>query len=268
MSVNLVSLASQYLTPDLIAKIASALGLDRSLVGKAVTALMPSLLGSFANVASTQDGARKLASAVSQQSPNILDSLRLNDLVARASRRSINGGMSTLSSLLGSSAVPALAGAVGKFAGIGQGPSSSLIGMLAPAVLGLLGKQQAAQGLDASGLAQLLASQKSNISAALPAGFSNLMTEAGLPGFTAAGAQAARAAQSTISQASRAALVGVPQLGQPGSSRCLWPPRLRGGSSVTAAPRSQSKLRRRQSRRFRTSQLAETTSDQLADDVR
>ncbi len=77
--------------------------------------------------------------------------------------------------------------------------------MLAPAVLGLLGKQQAAQGLDASGLAQLLASQKSNISAALPAGFSDLLGAAGLPGFAAAGAQAARATQSTVSQASRAA---------------------------------------------------------------
>ena len=112
MSVNLVSLASQYLTPDLIAKIASALGLDRSLVGKAVTALTPSLLGSFANVASTQDGARKLASAVSQQSPNILDSLA-STIGGAGQQALINGGMSTLSSLLGSSAVPALAGAVG-----------------------------------------------------------------------------------------------------------------------------------------------------------
>jgi hypothetical protein len=35
-SPNLVSLALQYLTPELIAKIASAFGVDRSLMGNAV----------------------------------------------------------------------------------------------------------------------------------------------------------------------------------------------------------------------------------------
>lgn len=72
---NLVSLAQQYLTPDVVAKISSALGADKSAIGKAATAAVPALLGSFANVASTQDGARKLADAVGQQSAGILDTL-------------------------------------------------------------------------------------------------------------------------------------------------------------------------------------------------
>ncbi len=202
MSVNLVSLALQYLSPDLIAKIASALGLDKGLVGKAVTAAIPGLLASLANAASSQDGARKLASAVGQQSPNILDTLA-STIGGAGQQTLVNNGLSTLNSLVGGSAVPALAGAVGKFAGIGQGPSSSMIGMLAPAVMGLLGKQQTAQGLDASGLAQLLASQKGNITAAMPAGFSNLLEAAGLPAFTD-GSQAARTVQSKISEAMRA----------------------------------------------------------------
>jgi hypothetical protein len=41
MSVNLVSIAQQFLTPQLIAKIASALSLDKNLIGKAITALIP-----------------------------------------------------------------------------------------------------------------------------------------------------------------------------------------------------------------------------------
>ena len=216
MSVNLVSLAQQYLTPDLTAKIASSLGLDRSLIGKAATAAVPALLGSFANLASTQDGARKLANAVRQQNPDIMDSLA-SAIGGMGEQAHVNNGISTLRSLLGRTAVPALADAVGKFAGIDQRPSASLIAMLAPAVLGALGKQQTAQGLDASGLAQLLASQKSNISAALPSGFADLLGAAGVPGFAAAGAQAARTAQSEISEVSRAAhVVGVPQLGNLG----------------------------------------------------
>ena len=72
---NLVSLAMQYLTPDVVNRIASALGVDKSAIGKAATAAVPALLGSFANAASTRDGASKLASTVGQQSAGILDFL-------------------------------------------------------------------------------------------------------------------------------------------------------------------------------------------------
>ncbi len=195
---NLVSLAQQYLTPDVVAKISSALGADKSAIGKAATAAVPALLGSFANVASTQDGARKLADAVGQQSAGILDTLA--STIGGAGQQSlVNSGISTLSSLLGGSAAPALAGAISKFTGIGQGASSSLVGMLAPAVLGTLGDQQAEQGLDASGLARLLAAQKNNITAALPPGFGDLLKSAGVPGFAAAAGQSYRAAQADTS---------------------------------------------------------------------
>ena len=78
----------------------------------------------------------------------------------------------------------ALGGALSKFTGLGEGAASSLIGTLTPAVLGTLGKVQATQGLDASGLSQLLQSQKENISAALPAELGDLLGKAGVPGFT------------------------------------------------------------------------------------
>ena len=74
----------------------------------------------------------------------------------------------------------ALAGAVGKFAGLGQGASGSLLGLLAPVVMGTIAKQQGTHSLDASGIASLLASQKDNIAAALPSGFGNLLGGTGL----------------------------------------------------------------------------------------
>ena len=189
MSVNLVSLVSEYLTPDLISRIGTALGLDRSLVGRAAVALGPAILGSLSHAASTPEGARKLANTVSQQSPSILDTL--GSMIGGAGQQTlVKDGISALGSLLGGSAVSALAGAVGRLTGIPQGAGSSLIGILTPAVLGLLGKQQATQGLDASGLAQLLAAQKDNITAALPSGFGDMLRASGVPGFGAAGAQA------------------------------------------------------------------------------
>jgi hypothetical protein len=200
MSVNLVSLVSQYLTPDLIKRMAAALGVDQSLVGRAATALAPAILGSLSHVASTPDGARKLASTISQQSPSILGTLE--SAIGGAGQQTLaKEGIGTLGSLLGGSAVSALAGAVGRFTGIGQGVASSLIGMLAPAVLGILGKHRAAQGLDASGLAQLLAAQKENISAALPSGFGELLRAAGVPGFEGVAAEAPKVTRSAVAPA-------------------------------------------------------------------
>jgi hypothetical protein len=51
-------------------------------------------------------------------------------------------------------------------------PFSNALGLLGPIVLGVLGQQQRSSGLDASGLAKLLASQKDNVLAALPSEFS------------------------------------------------------------------------------------------------
>jgi hypothetical protein len=195
---NLVSLAMQYLTPGVVNRIASALGVDKSAIGKAATAAVPALLGSFANAASTRDGASKLASTVGQQSAGILDSLA-STIGGPGQQSFVNSGISALNSLLGGSATSALSGALSKFTGLSQGSSSSLIGMLAPTVLGTLGDQQAEQNLDASGLARLLASQKDNIAAALPPGFGSLLSAAGVPGFAAAGNQTSRMAQADTS---------------------------------------------------------------------
>jgi hypothetical protein len=185
MSTNLISLAVNYLTPDMIARIASALGLDKAIVSKAVTAMVPALLGSFASVATTPDGARKLAGAISQQSPGILDTLA-SSIGGAGQQGLVNSGVNALGSLLGTSAVPAVAGALGKYVGIGERESTSLIGLLAPAVMGVLGKEQKSQGLDAAGLSNLLAAQKGNINAALPSGFADALKSTGLPLFSAA----------------------------------------------------------------------------------
>ena len=92
----------------------------------------------------------------------------------------INQGASVLTSLLGGKTFSALTSAVGQYAGLDLGGSKSLIGLLGPVVLGVLGKQQRDRGLDASGLASLLTSQKSNVIGALPSGFATYLSDAGI----------------------------------------------------------------------------------------
>jgi hypothetical protein len=184
MSINLVSLVSQYLTPALIGRISSALGVDRTLIGKAVTALAPALLRTLAGLASTPLGAQRLSNEIEKQDPGVLDSLEA-EIGGPAHDSLVKGGIGALESLLGGSTLSALTGALSKFSGLGEETASSLIGMLTPAVFGTLHKEQAVQGLDPSGLGRMLAAQKENISEALPPELGELLGKAGVPGFEA-----------------------------------------------------------------------------------
>ena len=191
MNINLVALLSQYLTPEMIGRIAGALGVDRTLMGKAATALAPALLRVLAGLAATPAGARRLAGAVEKQDPGILASLE-SAIGGTGQASLVKDGIGALESLLGGSGVSALGGALSRFSGLGQEAASSLIGLVTPTALGALHKEQAAQGLDASGLAKLLEAQKDNIAKALPAEFGDLLGKSGLPGFEPAAAPSPR----------------------------------------------------------------------------
>jgi hypothetical protein len=204
MAVNLVSLVMQFLTPDMTGRIATALGLDRNLVQTAINAAVPGLLAGLGGVAAQPSGAQRLADAAKQQTNSLG---KVASALSEGGQTSlIERGSQLLSSLLGARDQTALADAVAKFAGLGQGKGGSLLGMLAPLVMGTIAQQQGAR-LDASGISGLLASQKDNIAAALPAGFGNLLGGTGLLDSlgdaartaTAAGRQTAREAASPSS---------------------------------------------------------------------
>ena len=66
MAVNLVSLVLQFLTPDMVGRIATTLGFDRSKVQSALSGAVPALLAAFNDVAAQPGGAQKLADAARQ----------------------------------------------------------------------------------------------------------------------------------------------------------------------------------------------------------
>jgi hypothetical protein len=215
MATNLVSLVMQFLTPDMIAKIASVLRLDRNVAQKTVAGAIPALLASLADLASTPNGARQLTNTLTQHSDS-LESLR--NLVGGADQNLLaETGSSMLTSLFGGGTLDTLAQTVGKFAGIGEGTSKSMLGMLGPVVLGALGQQQRSMGLDAGGLASLLTSQKDQIAAAIPSGLADQLGAAGLidraagglrsgaAAASAAGGRFAEASEQTVSRAAQAA---------------------------------------------------------------
>src|SRR5262249_62187358 len=66
MAVNLVSLVMQFLTPEMIGRIANALGVDRNLLQAAINAAVPGLLAGLTGVAAEPGGAQRLADAAKQ----------------------------------------------------------------------------------------------------------------------------------------------------------------------------------------------------------
>jgi len=196
MATNLVSYMMQFLTPDMIGRIAGALGLNRSDAQSGVSAVVPALLAAFSGVADKPGGAQSLVNTIKQQS-GVLDNFA--SMIGGNNQSSfIERGSSLLTSLLGSHDQAALTGAVARFAGLGQNKATSLLGMLAPAVMGLIGRQIGTRGVDVGSLTGLLASQKEQIAQALPNGMSELLDRAGLStgleSLRGAAAQAGRAA--------------------------------------------------------------------------
>src|SRR6516162_5384550 len=154
MATNLVLLVMQFLTPDMVGRIATALGFDRNKAQSAISGAVPALLAAFNDVATQPGGAQKLADAARQQTGSLGNFA--SALAAGGQSSLLDKGSLLLSSLVGGQNQNALIGAIARFTGLGQGASGSLLGMLAPIVMGTIGQHQSAAGaLDANSIARL-----------------------------------------------------------------------------------------------------------------
>ncbi len=178
MSANLISLASKYLEPDILSKIASAIGEGKNVTGAASGAAIPALLSGLADLASSKDGVRRLERAMGEQGTHTLDVFGTS-IGGSGAQDFISNGVRVLNWLFGRGEFSKLAGAVARFAGLNSSASSSLLGMLGPLVLGVLGKEASQQGLDSSGIAKLLRSQQDSFRAAMPSGFQEVLRSSG-----------------------------------------------------------------------------------------
>src|SRR5262249_34479760 len=70
-----------------------------------------------------------------------------------------------------------LAGALGRFGGVGEGAARTLLGMVAPVIFGVLGRQT---GGGIRALTQFFALQKDEFVRAIPSGLSDLLKTSGI----------------------------------------------------------------------------------------
>ena len=178
--MNLVETILGYCGGDAVGKISSLLGEDQNRTRSAVTAAVPTLLASLAGTASNADGARKLFTALGDVDDSLLGNI--GSMFGPKSNSIMDKGSGLLTTILGGAALSKVAGAISKFTGIGNASIMSLLGLLTPLVLGVLKKQKATSGLDASGLANLLSGQSNNIASAIPSGLGGLLGD--IPGLS------------------------------------------------------------------------------------
>jgi hypothetical protein len=207
MAINLVSLVSQFLTPQLIGGLARALGINEAVAQKLAAAAIPAILASLGTAAAAPGGAQKVSDAVSMSDPDILT--KLAGAITGGNTRFLNEGGTLLNGILGGGALSSLTGALSQFSGAPQPATQALLGTVTHATVGTIGQQDPSNWSDPSAILSMLNSQKDAISAALPPELSKMLGAsgllAGLGGLGAAAAGAAHGAASTVSSAAPAA---------------------------------------------------------------
>lgn len=187
MSVNILELAKGYLTNGVIEKLSSFVGEDSSKVKSAVGGILPVILGGIMKKASTTSGATDLMGLLQNQNSSSLlgdlsgflgDSGNTNNLLSM--------GAKLLPSLLGNHASE-VTNSIATSNGLRSSSTSSLMGLVTPLLMGIIGNQFKSSGMGLSGLTSMLMSQKDSVMAALPSGVSSLLNFGDLGDFKGSG---------------------------------------------------------------------------------
>ena len=165
--MNLVEQIKSLLSEGLIHKLSSLLGANEGATKTALGAAVPALLSALSNLASSGGGAQKLVSALGR-----LDAGSLGHMLSDQPGAILEQGSNILHSLFPNTTISGIINALARYAGLGPGVVQKLLGYLTPLVLGSIAGRFAGRAVNAQGLANMLAEEKTHIANALPSGFS------------------------------------------------------------------------------------------------
>ncbi len=176
MAINLLDLVKGQLNETVVGKMSQIVGAKHSETTSAIDTVLPALLGAVVNKGSDKSGAGSLLNMINtgKHDGGMFDNLA--GLLGNTGKADamMGVGKSLVSSLLGNRQSSIL-DLVTNGTSLGRNSSSSLMNMLAPMVMGMIGKQVSKNGLDARGLMKMLGGQRSIVEKALPAGFSSAL---------------------------------------------------------------------------------------------
>jgi len=157
------SIAAQ-LEGGAMTQLSSQLGTDSRSTQNAVQAALPLLLGALAKNSAGSGGADALATALDRDH----DGSILDDLGGFLGTGAGTDGAAILGHVLGKRQ-PTVQAGIGKATGLRSDQIGQLLQMLAPIVLGYLGRQKRQQGLSSDMLGELLGTQSARAQAQSPA---------------------------------------------------------------------------------------------------
>lgn len=152
------------LGPSAISMISEQIGANEAVTQKAVPVVLATLLGSMAHNAQAPTGAQSLSNALS----NDHDGSILGDIAGFVLNSSSGPGASILGHILGTQQ-QSVESEMANSTGMSSSSIAKLLPILAPIVLGYLGKQQSTQGWNAGDLASILMGEKQKLSQNKPA---------------------------------------------------------------------------------------------------
>jgi hypothetical protein len=154
----------QQLSGNAVSQISQKIGADPGITSQAIAMATPLLMSALARNASNPQGAQALHQALNQDhNGGILD----NVAGFLGGNPQAANGAGILSHVLGDQR-GAVQNGLAQQTGLDANASGQLLEMLAPIVMGALGKTQQQQGLDVNGLASLLGNHQQTAQASSP----------------------------------------------------------------------------------------------------
>ena len=164
MSTNLIDLIKGQLGPATVSQTATQLGESESGISKAISALLPAVVGGFVNSnAQSELFSTVKDAATSGALSNLLGNLEGSDSVISKILSLIFGDGDKLAAITNS---------VSEYAGIKNESTNSVLNLVTGATAGTIGRYAVDHNLDVSSFGNLMNDQKSNLASLLPAGFS------------------------------------------------------------------------------------------------
>jgi OmpA-OmpF porin, OOP family len=173
--ISLLDSIRAYLTPELIRGASSAVREPESATRTALNSSIPSVLAGLTHLSSSSEGVSKLGNLVRDGAfAPVADNASTLFGGGTPTTNMMSAGQQLLGNIFGENS-SSVADLLARNSGIRSSSATSLMGMAAPLVLGVIGKYATSQGLNASGIAGLLRGQKDSIFGALPTGMSQLI---------------------------------------------------------------------------------------------
>jgi hypothetical protein len=160
--MSMLDMLQQRLGGNAVNQISQQLGTDPATTQGAIAAALPMLVGALARNAQDPGKAGALANALGRHDGSVLD-----DVAGYLGRGDTSDGAGILGHVLGARRETVQTG-LGQAAGIDPSKAGLLLSMLAPLVMGALGKEQREKGLDTGGLAGMLGGEQQRAADAAP----------------------------------------------------------------------------------------------------